>query len=193
VSGAKWDARGAVIDTSPLRTRRVFSSTNPPRFDNIVVGGGVTPVVGLRVGGSVTHGGWLRPIEDPMMEARDATIITVESEYSFRYTKVLGEWVRDIMETSGGRQVSSGWFVQGQQTLTPRWFVAGRVEHIAAPALTLLGTIDEQRLDGTEETIGFRVTPEVTFRLDHRARRTFGRPTFDQQVAVSAVWWRRWL
>ena len=32
----------------------------PPRFDNVVVGGGVTPFVGLRVGGSVTRGGWQR-------------------------------------------------------------------------------------------------------------------------------------
>ena len=43
VSGARWDVRAAVIDTSLLRTRRVFASTNPPRFDNVIVGGGVTP------------------------------------------------------------------------------------------------------------------------------------------------------
>ena len=80
VSGARWDARAAVIDTSPLRTRRVFSSTNPPRFDNVIVGGGVTPFVGLRIGGSVTHGGWLKAGESPTItEDRDATIVTVES------------------------------------------------------------------------------------------------------------------
>ena len=60
VSGEHWDARAAFIDTSPLRTRRIFSSTNLPRFDNVVIGGGVTPFVGLRVGASVTHGGWQR-------------------------------------------------------------------------------------------------------------------------------------
>ena len=193
VSGAHWDARAAVIDTSPLRTRRVFSSTNPPRFDNVVIGGGVTPFVGLRVGGSVTHGGWLKAGESPTItENRDATIVTIESEFSYRYTTILGEWTRDTLETSSGERVASGWFVQGLQTLTPRWFVAGRVERMSALALTPLATLEPQRLHGVEEAIGFKVTPELTVRVDHRARRGFGRPEFDHQAAVSLVWWKRW-
>jgi hypothetical protein len=194
VSGEHWDARVAVIDTSPLRTRRIFARTNPPRFDNVVIGGGITPFVGLRVGASVTHGGWQRANESPTItENRDATIVTIESEFSFRYTKLLGEWVRDTLRTSGGDRVASGWYVQGQQTLTPRWFVAGRVERISAPALTPLMTIEQQFLNGVEETLGFRITPELTLRADHRARQGFARPGFDHQVAVSAVWWKRWL
>jgi hypothetical protein len=194
ISGERWDARAAVIDTSPLRTRRIFASTNPPRFDNVVIGGGVTPFVGLRVGASVTHGGWQRANESPTItENRDATIVTIESEFSFRYTKLLGEWVRDRLETAGGDHIASGWYVQGQQTLTPRWFVAGRVERISAPALTLFLTIERQHLSGVEETLGFRLTPELTVRADHRARQGFGRSTFDHQVSVSAVWWKRWL
>jgi len=194
VSGEHWDARAAVIDTSPLRTRRIFSSTNPPRFDNVVIGGGFTPFVGLRVGASVTHGGWQRANETPAVtENRDATIVTIESEFSFRYTKLLGEWVRDTMETGSGDQIASGWYVQGQQTLSPRWLVAGRVERMSAPALTLFQTIEKQHLNGIEETLGFRLTPELTLRADHRARQGFGRPGFDHQVAVSAVWWKRWL
>jgi hypothetical protein len=194
ISSDHWDARVAVIDTSPLRTRRIFASTNPPRFDNVVVGGGVTPFVGLRVGASVTHGGWQRANESPTItENRDATIVTIESEFSFRYTKLLGEWVRDTMEISGGDAVATGWYVQGQQTLTPRWFVAGRVERISAPALTPSLTLNELHLNGVEETLGFRLTPELTLRADHRARQGFGRPGFDHQVAVSAVWWKRWL
>lgn len=194
VSGEHWDARAAVIDTSPLRTRRIFSSTNPPRFDNVVIGGGFTPFVGLRVGASVTHGGWQRANETPAVtENRDATIVTVESEFSFRYTKLLGEWVRDFMETGNGDQVASGWYVQGQQTLTPRWYIAARVERMSSPALTPLMTLEEQHLNGIEETLGFRLTPDLTLRVDHRARQGFGRPGFDHQAAISAVWWRRWL
>jgi hypothetical protein len=197
VSGTHWDARTALIDTSPLRTRRVFSPTNPPRFYNVVIGGGVTPIVGLRIGASLTHGGWQRAGETPFITAdHDATIATVESELSFRYTKLTGEWTRDRLETSTGTHIASGWFVQGQQTVTPRWFLAGRMERMSSPAL--LGA-DEvpllipQRLDGVEETLGYRVTPEITIRVGHRARRGFGRPGFDHTVAVSAVWWRRWL
>src|SRR6185436_5159396 len=38
ISGRHWDARAAFIDTSPLRTRRIFAHTNPPRFNNVVIG-----------------------------------------------------------------------------------------------------------------------------------------------------------
>lgn len=193
VSGAQWDARAAFIDTSPLRRRRILSRTNPPRFTNVVVGGGVTPVVGLRVGASVTHGGWLRAGESPTVaNDRNATVVTIESEFSFAYTRLAGEWVRDSIDTSAGTQVASGWFVQGQQTLAPRWFVAGRVERIDSP-FVLATAVVEQRLSGVEEVLGYRITPELTLRLGHRARSGFGRPGYDHRASVSIVWWRRWM
>lgn len=193
VSGATWDARAAVVDTSPLRRRRIFSRTNPPRFTNVVVGGGVTPVVGLRVGASVTRGGWLRAGETPAVTAdRHATVVTIESEFSFAYTRLAGEWVRDSIDTTLGTRVAEGWFVQGHQTLAPRWFAAGRVERISSPLVLATG-IAEQRLAGVEEVLGYRITPELTLRLGHRARRGFGRPGYDHQASVSLVWWRRWM
>lgn len=201
VSGAHWDVRAAVVDTSPLRTRRVFArpNTNPPRFPTVVVGGGVTPLVGIRVGASVTRTGWQRAGEavTGVGADRDATMVTIESEASFRYTRLQSEWVRDTLETTGERQVASGWFVQGQQTLTPRWFVAARGERMSAPALgpplNPFNPLVQQRLAGFEGTVGFRVTPELTLRLSHRGRRGFGRPGADHQTAVSVVWWKRWL
>ncbi|HEY6361620.1 MAG TPA: hypothetical protein VIX63_10980 [Vicinamibacterales bacterium] len=199
VSGARWDARAAVIDTSPLRTRRVFAQTNPPRFANVVIGGGVTPFIGVHLGASVTRGGWQRAGEAPFVtEDQSATIVTVESEVSFRYTKLAGEWVRDAIETSTGDRVASGWFVQGQQTLTPRWFVAGRLERMSSPAVISLRDqtpplVVDQRLQGVEETVGYRLTPEITLRAGHRARRGFGQSSFGHTVSVSAVWWQRWM
>jgi hypothetical protein len=192
VSGAHWDMRAGVIDTSPLRRRRILSRTNPPRFTNVLVGGGVTPFVGFRVGASVTHGGWQRAGENPVVtETHDATVVTIESEFSYAYTKLAGEWVRDSIDTSVGTQAASGWFVQGLQTLTPRWFISGRVERIESPLVLPLGIVD-QDLAGVEEVIGFRVTPELTVRVGHRARRVFGRAGYDNQAAASIVWWRRW-
>lgn len=193
VSGAHWDARVALIDTSPLRRRGVFADPKPPRFANLVVGGGVTPIVGFRVGASMTHGGWQRAGERPTTTSdRNATVVTVESEFSFAYTKLSGEWVRDAIATSSGTRIASGWFVQAQQTLAPRWFVAGRVERIASPLVLPTGA-QQQRLSSAEEIVGYRLTPELTLRTGHRARRGFGRPGFDHQVAVSIVWWRRWI
>ena len=197
VSGQHWDARAAVIDQSPLRTRRVFAETNPPRFANVVIGGGVTPVVGVRFGASVGHGDWQRAGETVFTTTnRAATIATVETELAFRYTKLAGEWTRDTIETSSGTHVASGFYVQGQQTLTPRWFAAGRIERIDSPAV--LGdpaapVIVDQRLQGIEETLGYRLTPDITLRGSHRARRGFGRPGYDHTFGVSVVWWRRWM
>jgi len=192
VSGPHWDARAAIIDKSPIRTDL---PVHAPRFTNVVIGGGVTPVVGLRVGTSVTRGGWQRAGERPFITAdRDATIVTVESEFSFRYTKLSGEWVRDAGETSAGDRVASGWFVQGQQTLAPHWFVAGRVERMSSPAALATGAVP-LTFAGVEETLGFRVTPDITLRAGHRARRPFaiGRPGYTHQATVSIVWWKRWM
>ena len=154
VSGVRWDARAALMDTSPLRRRGVFVDPKPPRFTNLVVGGGVTPVVGFRVGASLTRGGWQRAGESLANTSdRDATVVTVESEFSFAYTKLSGEWVRDAIETSSGARVASGWFVQGQQTFAPRWFVAARVERIASP-LVLPTRVQPQSFVDSEEVLG---------------------------------------
>ncbi len=195
VSARHWDSRVAVVDTSPLRLRRVFASpprVNPPRFPSVVVGGGVTPFVGFRVGASLTRGGWLKAGETPAITAdRSATIATVETELSFRHTNLAGEWVRDALDTSFGTRTAAGWYVQGAQALAPHWFVAGRVERIRT---TLpLGTAPEQDFKSTEQTLGYRLTPEITLRVSHRMREPFGRTTWDHLGAVSIVWYRRWM
>jgi hypothetical protein len=193
VSGTHWDVRGAIIDTSPLRTRRVFGDANPYRFANVVIGGGITPVVGLRIGGSVTHGGWRRADEVPLSNGdRMATIITIEGEWSFRYTKLLGEWTHDRLETNAGHAIEEGWYLQGQQTLTPRWFVAGRVERLEGPPPLAAPQGPRQTFAGAEETVGFRLTPEITLRASYRARRLFSQQDFSHQAMASVVWARRW-
>jgi hypothetical protein len=195
VSALHWDARVAVIDTSPLRLRRVFASPprpNPPRFTNVVIGAGVTPFVGFRVGASVTRGGWMRAGESPTItENRDATVATVESELSFRHTSLAGEWVHDTLETSFGDRAASGWYVQGAQALSPRWFVAARVERINT-TLPLAIAVD-QHFKASEQTIGFRLTPELTLRASHRLIERFAATEFDHTGAVSVVWYRRWM
>jgi hypothetical protein len=200
VSSLRWDLRGGIIDSSPLRARRVFAQVNPPQFANLIVGGGITPVVGLRLGASFSRGGWVRAGETPAVTTdRNATVVTVESEFAFRYTKVAGEWVRDAVDTNDGTRVASGWYVQGQQTLAPRWFLASRLERmssplvVAIPGTTTVARIDRLHFNGVEETLGYHLTPDITLRAAHRARRGFGRPGFDHTVAVSAVFARRWI
>jgi len=158
----------------------------------VVIGGGVTPFVGFRVGASLTHGGWLRAGESPAITVdRDATLVTVETELSFRHTSLASEWVHDALDTSFGTRTAAGWYVQGAQTLAPHWFVAGRVDRIRT---TLpLGTAPEQDFNSTEQTLGYRLTPEITLRVSHRMREPFGRTTWDHLGAFSVVWYRRWM
>jgi hypothetical protein len=205
VSAKHWDARLAVIDTTPLRSRRVFAQTNPPRFANVVLGAGVTPVVGLRIGASVTRGGWRRASEVPgAVVAIDsgsaptssyaARVVTVEAEYAVRHTNLAGEWIRDSIDIATSRSIApSGWFAQGQQTLTPRWFAAGRVERLTAPALLPSGAYETRRFSGVESVVGFRLTPELAVRGGHRAREAFGRASFDHAAIASLVWSKRWM
>jgi hypothetical protein len=194
LAGRRWDARTAVMDTSPLRSRRIFAQTNPPRFANVVVGGGITPLFGLRVGGSLTRGGWLRAGEAPTVTSdQSATVVSLEAEYSAAYTKVAGEWTHDALETSHGETSASGWFVQGQQTLTPRWFAAARVERMSGAAFyTATGLFNRLTFNGTEEVVGYRLTPEITLRGGHRMRDAFGAAAPVHAVTLSVVWWRRW-
>jgi hypothetical protein len=56
MSGAKWDARAAVIDSSPVRGRPFFGDNKPPRMANVVAGIGFTPYIGLRVGAAYGAG-----------------------------------------------------------------------------------------------------------------------------------------
>jgi hypothetical protein len=167
------DRQHATAGASRVRTGK------PPRFANLVLGGGVTPVVGLRVGASVTHGGWRRG-DEGLGGSQSASVVTIESEFAVRHTSVAGEWVRDRIGIAGRARVApSGWFVQGQQTLTPRWFVAGRIEQTSSPALTPALAYDTQRFRGVENVVGFRLTPELTLRAGHRAKEAFGRTEFD--------------
>ena len=57
-STSLWDARVAVLDSSPIRGRSMTGESARPRLANLVVGGGVTPRAGLRIGATFAHGGY---------------------------------------------------------------------------------------------------------------------------------------
>jgi hypothetical protein len=195
VSSARWDARGALVNSAPTRNYAVGRSGSPRQTPTIVGGAGVTPLVGLRLGVSVAHGKYATSDEvtGPVRSSRSVTIVGAEGEYAFGYTKMSGEFVRSQFERSAGTAVAYEYFVQGLQTITPRWFAAARHEATSAPPLVTATTVGRRtRLAIVETTVGFRVTPDVTLRSSYYARRSYGAPAWDQQAAVSAVWARKW-
>jgi hypothetical protein len=66
---------------------------------------------------------------------------------------------------------------------------------MTSPAAALVPGADplDQNFTGFEETLGYRLTTDVTLRASHRARQSFGADSYGHTVAVSMVWWKRLL
>lgn len=195
-STLKWDARAAVIHTPPNRIYILNAPTrNPAARPVTVFGAGITPRSGLRLGAAFAAGEYAttRELTRPAEDGRGLRMASFEGEYAFGYSKFSGEVVRDRLETASGTATAYTWFVQGAQTLTPRWFAAARQEGTSAPPLNV-GTVPGRRttLHITEATLGYRLSPEFTLRGSFITRKAFTRTTWDQQAAASLVWAHRW-
>ncbi|MFI5179379.1 MAG: hypothetical protein ACHQO8_12475, partial [Vicinamibacterales bacterium] len=194
-STMRWDARAAVVNSAPTRVFAAGNDVNPKATPVVEGGAGVTPVVGLRLGVSFAHGQYATGSEltRPAADGRTMTMIGGEGEYAFRYTKLAAEFVTTAFATSADTARAYEWFVQGTQTLSPRWFVAARREGVSAPPLATGIVAGARSIFGVfEATAGFRLNPEITLRSSYYSRRSYTSSTWDNQVGVSIVWARRW-
>jgi hypothetical protein len=199
LSANHWDVRTAVVNSSPTRPFAIGAVTKPKQTPVFELGGGVTPIAGLRVGGSMAHGTYVTREEltrNPLgLDGRTMTMVSGEGEWAFRYTKISGEVARVSFETYGPSAVAYEYFIQGMQTLTPRVFVAARNERSSAPPLVNgLGIVVGNRASLTmvEATGGFRVNREITLRGSYYARKSYNARQWDNQAGASIVWARRW-
>ena len=194
MSSGKWDARAALVNTAPTRVFQI-GQVNPQAAPVVEGGAGISPRTGMRFGFSFAHGDYVsaEEISPARTRGRSLTQVAVEGEYGFRYTRLSGELVRDALETASSTAEAYEWFIQGTQTLTPRWFVAGRSEGTSAPGFQT-ATLDRGRtaflID--EVTVGFRISPEFTLRTSVVGRKAFTRSEWDRQYGASAVWAHRW-
>jgi hypothetical protein len=198
-SGNKFDARGAITDGTPARSRDVFE-TGPSASPQFIAGGGFTPIAGLRVGAALAAGKYRRssdadyhgesPSTGPVNDA-DALLLNVEAEYSVRYTRFSGEWVRDRFNTDGAPAVARGFYVQAVQTLSPRTFAAARLTRATTPVRTS-GELERHARSVAEVTGGYRVTPQVTLKAGYQASRAFGVANWNHTAVWSVVWAQRW-
>jgi hypothetical protein len=194
VSGARWDARVAVTDSSPVRGRPFFGDNKPPRLANVMFGAGVTPYIGLRLGGAAAFGPYAAAAEvrDRSRGDRTASLVQLEGEWSFNYTRLAGEWMwsrRELAHTHA--RVDGGW-VEGTQTLGPRLFAALRYDEQWTRWTT---TPDLSRIEApyrrVESTLGFRVTPELTLRGSYMTRKGYVVGFWDDQFLASIVYARK--
>ena len=197
VSTAKWDLRGAVVATTPVRryALSLVGGQSLKPTPTMVVGGGVTPVAGLRFGGSYASGRYAAQSEvtDAAGAKRDLRMWTMESEYAFQYTRLSAEMTREHFDRGSVSDTADTWFVQGVQTISPHWFAAVRHEAISAPPLVFAGA-GAPRLSfrTTERTVGYRLTPEWTARGSVTSQRFYTATTTDTRVGLQLVWSRRW-
>ena len=189
-SAQKWDARAAVTDSSPIRGRPFFGDNKPPRMVNLIAGGGITPTIGLRLGASVATGSFAaaREVRDPSAGDRRASIVQVESDWSFGHTRIAGEYLWTWREMASDTARADGGWIEATQTLGPRWFTAARYDdqHTMWTSQPGLAERDEtyRRL---ETTVGFRVTPAVTLRGSYMTRKGYVVSFWDDQVLGSIV------
>ena len=118
-------------------------------------------------------------------------MVSLEGEYAFGYTRLTGEFTHDTIETAAGHSVASEWFIQGVQTISPRWFVAARHEGANAPPRTADKPSPTLRV--SELTGGFRLSTDFTLRAAVLRRKTYFSLVNDWQAGASLVWARRWL
>ena len=190
VSGAKWDARAAVTDSSPIRGRAFFGENLPPRQANYTLGGGFTPRIGLRFGGAVSFGAYADQTEvrNQSRGDRQARLVQVEGEWSFRYTRIAGEflWTERELAQSDAR-VDGGWF-EITQTLSPRLFGAVRYDEQWTNWTSATGQSLEAPYQRVEAAAGFRLTPELTLRGSFMTRKGYVVEFWDDQFLASIVY-----
>lgn len=195
-SGAHWDLRGGVVDSTPARPRVELKRDQRPAMPQVVLGGGVTPRAGLRLGAGVAHGRY-RNATASVPEAH-ATVFNVEGEYAFNQTRVSGEWVRDRFAIASGPVTARAFYLQGVQTITPRLFAAARVARVRTPPIVFGTERPITTFTTTELTAGYRVTRDFTVRGGYYGQRPYSNaaaglaPEWDNRAAVSVVWARRW-
>jgi hypothetical protein len=184
-SAEHWDARVAFIDRAPAD---FFHLEHPPFRPNGVVGGGITPRQGMRIGAATAWGrsGDLNT-SDPYK------MINIEGEYAFGYTKVSGEWTRDRFETPAGERDAHGATLQVKQTLTPRMFAHSRATAITSPLrIAATGETPQRTSWFVDSTLAYLVSAETTMKVAYTTIKKSNAARVDNQIGVSIIWAKRW-
>ena len=196
VSTDRWDARAALANSAPVRVSVAGVTANPQATPVFEAGAGITPVTGLRLGLSFARGAYLTQSEllpAALPGDRNLTLVGFEGEYAVRHTKIAGEVIHDTFTLPNGDVGATTWFIQATQTLTPRWFVAGRHEGTASPvAGSGLAFAAQPHILANELTAGFRINHDVMLKASYYTRQPYGRLDWDQQAGIQAVWQHRW-
>ena len=178
-SAGRFDYMVAVLD-NPL-WKQAYDS-QPESYPRPALAAGVTPLVGLRLGGYATRGpylsqlskseDWLFP-EDQLADFEERAY-GLDLQYSVAHFELNGDMTQASMEVPyAGMARGRMYYVEPRFTISPRWYVAARYERGNRPdAVWLFATSWEaqrQRVHDVEAGLGFRIDPRFLVKASYRA------------------------
>ena len=154
----------------------------PTASARLAVGGGLTPVAGVRIGISATQGPWLRDdmsaatLHGRSWKSYEQRVLGFDAELSRGYADFHGELAHAWHEVPGRPRLvhGSAWYAELAYAVTPRIFAAARAEENDYPYLRPFGAFwsaNDVRVSNGEVGMGYRFaaqqTLKVTYRRDH--------------------------
>ena len=179
-----FDYRAAMVT---LPASHAGYTPNPTPRMRPVVGGGFTPVVGVRIGASYTAGPYLNNSYTPT-QLRDAAwhsfnqrVLAWDASFARGYleTRFEGGW--GSYDAPGRADAISGstYYGEAKYTFTPRFFVAGRAERNRYPFIRAFGNNWTARVTdfvNGELGVGYRVTASTLVKTTVRGDRWWVAP-----------------
>jgi hypothetical protein len=151
------------------------------------VGGGVTPMTGLRFGGSYTQGSYLNDgfssaqLADKSWSSYDQRVLAFDVAYAHGYLETHAEYSRGSYDVPAKSSSVAGqtYYGEAKYTLTPRFFVAARVERNDYPFIRVFGTSWTAKLTDFEDGevgVGYRLTASTLLKVSARGDRWWVAP-----------------
>ena len=176
-----FDYRAALVS---LPTTHDNYTPEPTARLRPALGGGVTPFVGFRLGGSFTMGPYLNKDFSPTQLAGQSwsdfnqTVFALDAAFSRGYLETHAEAARGTYEVPGRANITGyTYYGEAKYTFTPRFFLAARAERNNYPSIRPTATGFSARLwdfvDG-EFGAGFRATQSTLLKASVRGDRWWG-------------------
>lgn len=145
-------------------------------------GMGITPAIGVRIGGSYTRGAYLNCDLPESLLAGGAwsdyaqRLAAIDVQASRGYLELWGEVAHGTYDVPGQpRATGTAAYIESRYTFSPRWYVAARAERNDYPYITPRGDsawmTPMADVRNVEAGIGFRMSPSRLLKLSWRRDR----------------------
>jgi len=190
--GRGFDYRAGLVS---LPTTHVGYEPAPSARMRPAIGGGYSPMVGLRFGASFTAGPYLsKQLSAAQLNGRpwtdyQQTVMAFDAQYSRGYLETHVEAARGTYDIAGRSAIAGfTYYGEAKYTLTPRFFIAARAERNKYPFIRPQATLPwtarlTDFVDG-EMGAGFRITSSTLIKASVRGDRwwvRYGAPGYRGQ------------